>query len=131
MKHSDILSKNGIIFNMITDIMAKAELNTKEDINNPLVKTDILVICNDNEIFDEAMTTLMNRYPQATGLVLKPNPGIKMGARFTTVSARIAHKGITINVDVMTVEEYTKNKAAVDAKTYNSKEKIMWTGGEN
>lgn len=123
MKHSDILSKNGIILNLVSDIMAKADLGAKD--------THILVICNDTEIFDEAMTTLMNRYPQSTGLVLKPHPGTRMTARYTTTSTRIEPKGITIKLDVMTADEYKNHKAEVDANTYDSKETLMWTGGEN
>lgn len=123
MKHSDILSKNGIIFNQITDIVAKAELKQ--------ANLNLLVICNDTEIFDEAMTTLMNRVPQATGLVLKPNPGVKMAARYTTVSAVIGKQKHIIKLDVMTADEYTNHQVEVDAKTYDEKHTIMWTGGEN
>lgn len=123
MKHSDILSKNGIIFNQITDIVARAELSLSDK--------KLLVICHDNEVFDEAMTTLMNRVPQATGLVLKPNPGVRMAARYTTVSAVIGVKRLKLKIDVMTADEYTTHKAEVDAKTYDEKHTIMWTGGEN
>ena len=122
MKHSDILTKNGVIYNPITDIMAKARLARKET---------ILVICNDNEIFDEAMKTLATRFPKASGLVLAPNPGVVAGKKNTTVRIYDDHAGINFTIDIMTAAEYEINKLEVDAKQYAVKETIMFTGGMN
>lgn len=122
MKHSSIFVKNGVIYNEITDIMSRATTNRQEK---------LCVICHDEEVFDEAMKTLAHRYPKALGLVCEPNPGVKMGKRFTTVKHYDDRQGHTIELDIMTKAEYEANKVAIDAKTYDVKRTIMWTGGQN
>jgi hypothetical protein len=124
MKHSDILVKNGIIYNEITDVIAKLKLQKGD-------KT-ALVICLDDEIFDQAMQTVANRFPQnSVGTLTAPSPGTKMGERRTTIKIVDNLKPQIITLDVMIDEVYQANKAAVDAKTFNLKKTITWTGGEN
>jgi hypothetical protein len=100
---------------------------------NAILKKEeaILVVCHDNEVFDEAMKTLAHRFPRATGLVCEPNPGAKMGARNTIVKHYDDRNGQTISLEIMTDAEYQANKAAVDAKSFDSKHTVMWTGGQN
>lgn len=121
MKSSDIYVINGVIFNPIMDIVERARVANK---------TPLLCICEDIEIFDEAMKTLVNRYPQGTGYVLAPNSGEKMKARYTTSAIYFDAEGMTMTLDVMTRAEYDAHKAAVDAKTYAEKHDIKFTGGE-
>lgn len=122
MKHSDIYVKNGIIFNEIANIIKRARLAKKQN---------LLVLCNDEEVFDESMKTIMNRYPNAIGLVLIPNPGAKMGKRDTVVKFYDELQGLSYTIEIMTKEQYEAQKEVIDAKTYDVKHTIMWTGGEN
>lgn len=124
MKHSDILVKNGIIYNEITDVIAKLKLQEGNKA--------ALVVCLDDEIFDQAMQTVANRFPQnSVGTLTAPNPGTKMGTRRTVIKIVDDLKEQIISLEVMTDEVYQADKAAVDAKTFDFKKTITWTGGEN
>lgn len=124
MKHSDILSKNGIIYNEITDVISKLKLQEGN-------KT-ALVICLDDEIFDQAMITVSNRFPEkSVGVLTAPNPGALVGERRTIISIVNEVKEQIIKLEVMTDKVYKADKTAVDLKKYDYKKTIMWTGGEN
>lgn len=124
MKHSDILSKNGIIFNEITDVISRLKLQNGD-------KT-ALVICLDNEIFDEAMITVANRFPRnSVGVLTAPNSGTKMGKRRTIIKIINDMTEQIISLEVMTDEVYQADKTAVDLKPFNLKKIITWTGGAN
>lgn len=122
MKQSDFFTKNGILFHPITPIIENAK---------QLAKSDILVICENDEVFDEGMITIMNRFPQALGTLSKPNAGCKMGKRNTKVSIYITQYGTTVNLHVVTKAEYTADQEAIDLHPYTSKHTISWSGGQN
>lgn len=122
MKQSDFFTKNGILFHPITPIIEGAK---------QLAKSDILVVCENEEVFDEGMITIMNRFPQAMGLVLKPNAGCRMGKRNANVSIYITQYGTTVKLHVVTKAEYEANKATIDAHNYTSKHEVTWSGGQN
>ena len=121
MKQSNFFTKNGVLFHPISKIIENAK---------QLAKTDILVICENEEVFDEGMITIMNRFPQAMGLVLAPNSGCKMGKRNAKVSIYIEKFGTTVNLHVVTKAEYQANKSAIDGHAYTSKHNISWCGGQ-
>lgn len=121
MKQSQMLTKNGTIYHPITAALEEAKT----------LEGEILVICANEEIFDEAMVTIMNRYKQAVGLVTIPHSGCKMPKRYTHVSAYIDVLGKTIKAHVMTEAEYQTNKVAVDGGTYVKKHTLTWCGGNN
>ena len=124
MKHSDILVKNGIIYNEITDVISKLKL---QDGNKTA-----LVICLDNEIFDQAMVTVANRFPEnSVGVLTAPNPGTKISNRRTIVKIINDMKEQIITLEVMTDEVYQADKTAVDLKSFNLRKVITWTGGAN
>lgn len=122
MKQSDFFTKNGILFHPITPIIEGAK---------QLAKSDILVICDNEEIFDEAMITIMNRFPQALGVITAPNSGCKMGKRNTNVSIHITKYGTTVKLHVVTKAEYTIDKTNIDLHPYTHKHEITWCGGQN
>ena len=122
MKHSDLITKNGTLFHPITPIIEGAK---------QLVKSDILVICENEEVFDEGMVTIYNRFPQAMGLVVTPNTGCKMPKRNAKVSIYIEVYGTTVNLHVVTKAEYEADKTNIDAHAYTAKHTITWSGGRN
>jgi hypothetical protein len=65
-KISDAYVVNGVIHNQIMDIIARNTLNRVDS---------CLVICADDEVFEQAMNTVINRYPQAIGVTVKADAG--------------------------------------------------------
>ena len=116
-----MLTKNGTIYHPIIKALEEAKS----------LDGEILVICANEEIFDEAMTTIMNRYKQAVGLVTIPNSGCKMPKRNAHVSAYVEVLGKTIKAHVLTEAEYQANKAQIDLVAYAKKHVLTWCGGNN
>lgn len=121
MKQSNMFTLNGVIYHPITKIIGDAKLKEK---------TDILVITENDEVFDEGMITIMNRFPQAVGVKTAPNSGCKLGKRNANVSIYIEQYGNTINLHVLTKAEYEAGKSTIDLHPYTEKHTLTWSGGQ-
>ena len=82
-KISEAYVVNGVIHNQIMDIIARNTLNRIDS---------CLVICADNEIFEQAMNTVINRYPHAIGVNFKADSG--MVQKVYKADIYIEHAGI-------------------------------------
>lgn len=120
MKFSNYYSYCGIINHPITQIIENLKIKDPKE---------CVVVCLTDEIFDEAMTTIMNRFPQAIGLVTIPNPGVIMGKRVSDVVIPIEVLDMVLKVKVVTDAEYIADKAAIDLlklPTFH----VSWSGGQ-
>lgn len=125
MKFSNYYSYCGIIHHPITQIIENLKIKDPKE---------CVVVCLTDEIFDEAMTTIMNRFPQAVGLVTIPNPGVIMGKRVADVVIPIKLLDAKLNdmvlkLKVVTEAEYTADKTAIDLLKLPIFH-ISWSGGQ-
>ena len=120
MKQSEMFTRSGVIYHPITTIIGEAK--NKDN-------ADILVRVIDNEVFDEAMVTIMNRFPQAVGVITKPHSGCRMPKRNANIIINIEVLNKVIKLHVVTEEEYQANKSAIDAHPYTEKHNLTWSGG--
>ena len=66
-KASEMYVVNGVIHNEIANIIAANTLNQVDS---------CLIICATDEVFEQAMNTVINKYPHAAGLCLKADSGM-------------------------------------------------------
>ena len=66
-KISDAYVVNGVIYNAVMDIIYRNTLNQADS---------CLIICADDEVFEQAMNTVTNKYPHAIGVNFKADSGM-------------------------------------------------------
>ena len=66
-KISEAYVVNGVIHNQIMDIIYRNTLNQVDS---------CLVVCADDEVFEQAMNTVINKYPHAIGVNFKADSGM-------------------------------------------------------
>lgn len=120
MKFSNYYSQCGVIDHPITKLIDKLKKGDNHE---------AVVVCLTDEVFDEAMTTITNRFKQAVGVKTLPNPGAVMGTRVADISIYIEVLNVTVKLKVMTKAEYEADKTAVDALGLPIKE-ITYSGGQ-